>query len=456
MQGYRILVVEDDPKMRDGLRYILRKEGHGVDAVESGEEALRRIKSEDYDVIISDLKLPGLSGMDVLHAAKEFKRDQSFIVITAFGTIDSAVEAMRAGAEDYVTKPFNIDHIRLVVRKALEKRALAARNVLLESQLRKKYRFENIIGSSEAMVRVYRVIEQIKDSKATVLLRGETGSGKELVARAIHFNSVRAARPFIPVNCAALVENLAGSELFGHAKGAFTGAIRDKRGIFEMAEGGTIFLDEIGDMGPGLQQIFLRVLESGEIQPVGSAERKEVAVRVIAATNRDLEQMVSERTFREDLYYRIKVVEIHLPPLRERREDIGVLARHFLMKYAEENGKRIDNISEEALDLLEGYSWPGNVRELENVIERAVLLTNSQEIAPANLPPQFHEPFLVDPQGRMPDHSLEQVGRNHIIDVLRSTDGNRAKASSMLGINRTTLWRMMQRLKIEEQDFHRS
>lgn len=452
MQGYALLVVEDDPKMRDGLQYILRKEGHRVDAVESGEEALSRIKAGDYDLILSDLKLPGISGMDVLRAAKEYKPDLGFIVITAFGTIDSAVEAMKAGAEDYVTKPFNIDHIRLVVRKALEKITLAARNILLESQLRKKYRFENIIGNSEAMVRVYRVIEQIKDAKTTVLLRGETGSGKELVARAIHFNSVRAAQPFIPVNCAALTENLAGSELFGHAKGSFTGAIRDKRGIFEMAEGGTIFLDEIGDMGPGLQQVFLRVLESGEIQPVGSTERKKVAVRIVAATNRNLEQMVKADKFREDLYYRVKVMEIYLPPLRERREDIGILARYFLKKYAEENGKRIDVISAEALDLLEAYAWPGNVRELENVIERAVLLTDVREISPANLPPQFHDSLPLDPCNRIPDHSLEQIGRNHIIEVLRSTDGNRAKASSILGINRTTLWRMMQRLKIEEED----
>ena len=453
MQGYRILIVEDDPKMRDALQYIMRKEGYGVDAVGEGERALEKLKATDYELIISDLKLPGMDGMDVLRAAKKYKPYVGVIVITAYGTIDSAVVAMKSGAEDYITKPFNIDHIRLVVKKALEKRELSTRNALLESQLRRKYRFENIIGNSEAMIAVYRMIEQVKDSRTTVLLRGETGTGKELVARAIHFNSVRAANPFIPLNCAALSENLAGSELFGHVKGSFTGAFRDRRGIFEMAEGGTIFLDEIGDIGLGLQQVLLRVLEDGEIQPVGSTERKKVSVRIIAATNRNLEQLVREGKFREDLYYRINVVAVDLPPLRERREDIGVLARHFLHKYTVENGKQLRGISPEALALLEAAPWPGNVRELENVIERAVLLADDDEINPGHLPRHLQHPPPAEPGGSESDGSLEQVGRNHIIEVLRSTEGNKAKASAILGINRTTLWRMMQKLKIEDGEF---
>lgn len=453
MQGYRILIVEDDPKMRDALQYIMRKEGYGVDAVGEGERALEKLKATDYELIISDLKLPGMDGMDVLRAAKKYKPYVGVIVITAYGTIDSAVVAMKSGAEDYITKPFNIDHIRLVVKKALEKRELSTRNALLESQLRRKYRFENIIGNSEAMIAVYRMIEQVKDSRTTVLLRGETGTGKELVARAIHFNSVRADNPFIPLNCAALSENLAGSELFGHVKGSFTGAFRDRRGIFEMAEGGTIFLDEIGDIGLGLQQVLLRVLEDGEIQPVGSTERKKVSVRIIAATNRNLEQLVREGKFREDLYYRINVVAVDLPPLRERREDIGVLARHFLHKYTVENGKQLRGISPEALALLEAAPWPGNVRELENVIERAVLLADDDEINPGHLPRHLQHPPPAEPGGSESDGSLEQVGRNHIIEVLRSTEGNKAKASAILGINRTTLWRMMQKLKIEDGEF---
>ena len=453
MQGYRILIVEDDPKMRDALQYIMRKEGYGVDAVGEGESALEKLKATDYELIISDLKLPGMDGMDVLRAAKKYKPYVGVIVITAYGTIDSAVVAMKSGAEDYITKPFNIDHIRLVVKKALEKRELSTRNALLESQLRRKYRFENIIGNSEAMIAVYRMIEQVKDSRTTVLLRGETGTGKELVARAIHFNSVRADNPFIPLNCAALSENLAGSELFGHVKGSFTGAFRDRRGIFEMAEGGTIFLDEIGDIGLGLQQVLLRVLEDGEIQPVGSTERKKVSVRIIAATNRNLEQLVREGKFREDLYYRINVVAVDLPPLRERREDIGVLARHFLHKYTVESGKQLRGISPEALALLEAAPWPGNVRELENVIERAVLLADDDEINPGHLPRHLRHPPPAEPGGSESDGSLEQVGRNHIIEVLRSTEGNKAKASAILGINRTTLWRMMQKLKIEDGEF---
>lgn len=453
MQGYRILIVEDDPKMRDALQYIMRKEGYGVDAVGEGESALEKLKATDYELIISDLKLPGMDGMDVLRAAKKYKPYVGVIVITAYGTIDSAVVAMKSGAEDYITKPFNIDHIRLVVKKALEKRELSTRNALLESQLRRKYRFENIIGNSEAMIAVYRMIEQVKDSRTTVLLRGETGTGKELVARAIHFNSVRADNPFIPLNCAALSENLAGSELFGHVKGSFTGAFRDRRGIFEMAEGGTIFLDEIGDIGLGLQQVLLRVLEDGEIQPVGSTERKKVSVRIIAATNRNLEQLVREGKFREDLYYRINVVAVDLPPLRERREDIGVLARHFLHKYTVESGKQLRGISPEALALLEAAPWPGNVRELENVIERAVLLADDDEINPGHLPRHLQHPPPAEPGGSESDGSLEQVGRNHIIEVLRSTEGNKAKASAILGINRTTLWRMMQKLKIEDGEF---
>ncbi len=453
MQAYRILIVEDDANMREALQYVLQKEGHRVDAAESGEGALGSMKDTEYALVITDLKLPGMDGMDVLRAIKQYRPEVVVIVLTAYGTIDSAVVAMKAGAEDYITKPFNIDHIRLVVKKALEKRELSHRTVLLESQLRKKYRFENIIGNSEAMIKVYKIIERIKDSKATVLLRGETGSGKELVARAIHFNSVRSAHPFVPVNCAALGENLAGSELFGHVKGSFTGAFRDKRGIFEVAEGGTIFLDEIGNIGLGLQQVFLRVLEAGELQPVGSVERKKVSVRIVAATNKNLEQMVKDNAFREDLYYRISVVVVDLPSLRERKEDIGVLARHFLEKYARENSRRVPAISADALHLLEAYGWPGNVRELENVMERAVLLTEGEVVLPESLPPHMQDLLQRKNDGVSPDLSLERVGRNHIVSVLKAAEGNRAKASQMLGINRTTLWRMMQRLDIADKEF---
>lgn len=452
MAGFRILIVEDDQKMKDGLRHIMLKEGYLVDAVNSGEAALKKIKAVEYDLIISDLKLPGIDGMEVLRAIKQYDKNTFFIMITAYGTVDNAVSAMKEGAENYILKPFDMEEIRLVVRKTIEKRELLIQNVHLQSQLQKKYKFENIIGTSEAMMTVFKHINSVKDSKSTVLIRGETGTGKELVARAIHFNSIRASKPYLTVNCAALNENLLTSELFGHVKGSFTGAIKDKKGIFQVTEGGTIFLDEIENIGPGLQQTFLRVLEDGEIQPVGSFERKKVSVRIIAATKKNLAQMVRENRFREDLYYRLNVVTIDLPPLRKRREDIGILTWHFLKKYSEENNKDISGISPEALRLLESHNWPGNVRELENVIERATLFETSHEITSESLPPLLHKLKKTTTHGddfAEDIKSLEQLSKKHILEVLGMTAGNKAKAAKLLGINRTTLWRMMNRLEMD-------
>jgi len=455
MNGYKILVVEDDKKMRDGLFYVMTKEGYEVDAVDSGEAALGRIKNHAYDLVISDMKLPGIDGMEVLKAVKNYDKDISIIIITAYGSVSAAVSSMKEGADDYVLKPFDMEELKFVVRKVFEKRELVTKNLLLQSQLEKKYKFDNIIGSSESIVKVFKLINQINNSKTTVLIQGETGTGKELVAKAIHFNSIRASKPFLPVNCAALNENLLASELFGHVKGAFTGAVKDKRGIFEVAEGGTVFLDEIGDIDTGMQQVLLRVLEDGEIQPVGSTERRKTSVRIIAATNKDLEQMIKEERFREDLYFRLNVITIKMPSLRERKEDIGILARHFLKIYSNENNKNITSISPEVLYLLEEYIWPGNVRELENVIERATLLETTNEITPESLPPSIMDFF--QPKGGAACGSddvvtLEQVGRCHILDILKASGGNKAKAAEMLGINRTTLWRMMKRLNIAIDD----
>ncbi len=359
---------------------------------------------------------------------------------------------MKEGADDYVLKPFDMEELKFVVRKVFEKRELVTKNALLQSQLEKKYKFDSIIGSSEGIISVFKLINQVCNSKTTILVRGETGTGKELVAKAVHFNSLRASKPFLPVNCAALNENLLASELFGHVKGAFTGAVKDKRGIFEVAEGGTVFLDEIGDIDSGMQQVLLRVLEDGEIQPVGSTERRKISVRIIAATNKDLEHMIKEGSFREDLYYRLNVVTINMPPLRERKEDIGILARHFLKIYSRENNKNITSISSEALLFLEEYSWPGNVRELENVIERATLLEAQNEITAESLPPSVMNLSLKHGGGEDSDEvvTLEQVGRSHVLDILKTTGGNKAKASEILGINRSTLWRMMKRLDIKD------
>lgn len=453
MSAYRILIVEDDKKMRDGLQYVMKKEGYFTDVSASGEEAFRCLKTSSYDLIISDMKLPGIEGLDVLRAVKNFDKNIGFIIITAYGTVTTAVESMKEGADDYVLKPFDMEELKFVVKKVFEKRELLTKNILLQSQLEKKYRFENIIGTSEGLIKVFKLIKQVANSKTIILVRGETGTGKELVAKAIHFNSQRASQAFLPVNCAALNENLLSSELFGHVKGAFTGAVKDKRGVFEVAEGGTVFLDEIGDIDAGMQQVLLRFLEDGEIQPVGSTDRKKVSVRIIAATNKDLEKMIKEGSFREDLYYRLNVISINMPPLRERKEDIGVLAQHFLKIYSSENGKDITSISQEALRYLEEYSWPGNVRELENVIERATLLETASEITTESLPPQILEyPFKKDGEDGTDDfRTLEQVGRNHVIEILRLSDGNKAKAAEMLGISRTTLWRMMKRLDIKDE-----
>ncbi|MBU1344367.1 MAG: sigma-54 dependent transcriptional regulator [Proteobacteria bacterium] len=450
MKAYKILIVEDDQKMNQGLVYVISKEGYATESVDSGEKALEKIKNTQFDLIISDLKLPGIDGMELLKAAKRYDADILFIMITAYGTVDTAVSAMKQGAEDYILKPFDMEELRLVVKKTMEKRELFLNNIRLQQQLKKKYTFENIIGTSETMMAVFKTINHVKDSKATVLIRGETGTGKELVARALHFNSDKAAKPYLPVNCAALNENLLASELFGHVKGAFTGAVSDKRGLFEAADGGTIFLDEIGDIGPGLQQTFLRALENGEVQPVGSFERKKVLVRIIAATNKDLEAMVEKGGFRKDLYYRLNVVIIDLPPLRDRKGDIGILAYHFLKQYSVQNNKSINRISQEVLRLLENYHWPGNVRELENIIERATLFEVSGEITKDSLPSALTKPpFVSDAKSGSKDiKSLEQLSKNHILNVLEMTNQNKTQASKLLGIDRSTLWRIMNRLEM--------
>ncbi len=451
MNPASVLIVEDDTKLRHALKEIMTREGYAVDATESGDTAVSMIKDTVYDLVITDLKLPGIDGMDVLRSVQRLARDTSVIIVTAYATVDTAVEAMKEGAEDYIAKPFNLDEIRLVVRKVLDKKALVDDNRFLRNQLKKKYSFGNLVGNSEAMVEVYKTIEKIKDSRATILLLGETGTGKELVARAIHFNSVRSEKPFLPVNCAALAETLLESELFGYVKGAFTGAVRDKQGVFEVAHGGTVFLDEIGDISPRLQQILLRVLENGEIQPVGSTTRRKVDVRVVAATNKELEDMVKQGTFRADLYYRLNVISLELPPLRMRKEDIATLAGHFLRKYATENEKTINDMSRDALRLLERYHWPGNVRELENVVERATLLETSREITPESLPENIRNAPQAPPVNPDEDlQTLEEVGRTYIETVLKKTGGNKARASEILGINRTSLWRMIQRLKIAQ------
>ncbi|MEX1297887.1 MAG: sigma-54 dependent transcriptional regulator [Desulfotignum sp.] len=447
MVPFNILIVEDDVNLNRGLVHVIKKMGYDVCSTESGEQALKYIKQQSFDLVISDLKLPGIDGKQVLKAAKQYDDGIMFIMITAYGTVDTAVSAMKEGAEDYILKPFDMEEFKVVVKKTLEKKSLLMDNTQVRPQLKQTSAFDNIIGNSPGMSEIFKTIHQVKDSKSTVLIRGETGTGKELVARAIHYNGDRAAKPYVPVNCAAINENLMSSELFGHVKGAFTGAVSDKQGVFEAADGGTLFLDEIGDIGKGLQQTLLRAIERGEIQPVGSFKRRIVQVRIIAATNRNLEDMVEKGTFREDLYYRLNVVTISLPPLRERVDDIALLADHFLKRYADQNNKRIDHISPDALKLMEKYNWPGNVRELENIIERATLFETSPVLSVGSLPSIFRHSVSRTPRRNI--NSLDQMNRTHIEEVLESTGGNKTEASKILGINRSTLYRIMKRFKIQ-------
>lgn len=384
-----ILVADDEPNIRRVLEAVFTKEGYTVLTAENGKKALDIVSVEpNIDVLLSDLIMPDMNGVELLEAVREINPAMSVLMITAHGTIKSAVDAMRLGAFDYITKPFEMDEIKVVVKHALERRNLINENQDLRQQLKTRYKFDNIVGSSSCMQEVFKMVERAADSRASVLIRGESGTGKELIARALHYNSSRAARPFVPVVCIALSEQLLESELFGHEKGSFTGAVGQKAGRFEMAHKGTLFLDEIGDIPGNVQMKLLRVLQEREFERVGGLKTIKVDVRVVTATNQDLEKAVKEGTFREDLFYRLQVVQINLPPLRERKEDIPALVEHFIGKYAKDNGSSIKYAGPEALDMMTRYNWPGNVRQLENTIERAVVLADpdAQLITPEMLP----------------------------------------------------------------------
>lgn len=386
-----ILVADDEPNIRRVLEAMFTKDGYTVLTAENGKKAIDIAGSNTIDILISDLIMPDMTGVEVLRAVKDIQPHCAALMITAYGTIKTAVEAMRLGAFNYIAKPFEMDEVRLMVKQALENRILLEENVYLKQQLRTNYRFDNIVGSSGKMQEVFKVVERAADSRATVLIRGESGTGKELIARALHFNSARANKQFVAVSCAALTETLLESELFGHEKGAFTGAAGQKAGRFELANHGTLFLDEIGEIPLSIQVKLLRVLQEREFERVGGTKSIKVDVRLVAATNRDLEQAVAEREFREDLYYRLQVIQIFVPPLRDRKEDIPSLADHFLQKYCRENGRKIKAVSDDALELLSAYSFPGNVRELENIVERAVVLADrtcqqiTADLLPMNL-----------------------------------------------------------------------
>jgi two-component system, NtrC family, response regulator PilR len=443
----RVLVVDDERSMRELLSIVLKRDGHEVLSAEDGGRAIDLLKKQRVDVLITDIRMPQMSGVDVLREAKKIDPDIISIVMTAFASTDTAVEALRLGAADYVHKsPSAANELRLRVRKELERKNLQRENVLLKRALGSAHTFANIIGRSDVMLAVFQLVETIAPTGSTALVTGESGTGKELIARAIHFNSLRKDRPFVALNCGALSETLLDSELFGHMRGAFTGADTNKKGLIEVAEKGTVFLDEIGEMSPLVQVKLLRVLQERKYRRLGGTEEVEADIRVIAATNRDLAKMVSDGTFREDLFYRINVIPIRLPALRERVEDIPLLAEHFVGRFASQMGKTVTGISGAALACLKAYAWPGNIRELENAMERAVALERTPSILVDSLPEQLRGgtsgvPATAAAAESFPDNGfdLEQhvqhLEREYIAEALRRAGGVKVKAAELLGMS---------------------
>jgi len=432
----KILVVDDEAIIRDSLRDWLSDAGYQVFTAENGHQALEIMEKERLGIVIADLVMPGMDGIELMKTAKEINPNIEVIIITAYGSIATAIAAMKEGAYDYIEKPFCPERAELLVKKLVEHQGLIEENISLHQKLEERYRFENIIAKSPKMQQVIEVIKIVARSNATVLIIGDSGTGKELVARAIHSQSHRHGKPFIAVSCAALPESLLESELFGHEKGSFTGAYAQKKGKFEIANRGSLFLDEIGEMSANIQVHLLRVLEEKEFTRVGGNELIKVDVRVISATNKELKKAVASGQFREDLYYRLNVVTIELPPLRERKEDIPLLAQHFLRKFALENQKEFTGFSPEATDFLLKYEWPGNVRELENAIERAVILAKNPYIEVTDLPQEN----LLLARSASPGKGLKEVEKNHVLDILTQTGGNYSEAARILGISRMTLY----------------
>jgi two-component system response regulator AtoC len=436
MKKVKILVVDDEAIVRESLQDWLTDAGYQVLTAENGPKALEVIEKEKPGIMIADLVMPGMDGIELMKKAKALQPGLEVVIITAYASIPTAINAMKEGAYDYIEKPFCPERAELLVKKLAEHQELVEENLSLRQKLEDHYRFENIITKSPKMQRVIEVIKVVAKSNATVLITGESGTGKELVARAIHSQSNRHSKPFIAVSCAALPESLLESELFGHEKGSFTGAYAQKKGKFEFAEGGTLFLDEIGEMSANIQVHLLRVLEEKEFTRVGGNEPIKVDVRVISATNKDLRKAIEKQEFREDLYYRLNVVNIELPPLRERKEDIPLLAEHFLSKFASENRKEVSGFSPEAMEFLLYYDWPGNIRELENAIERAVILAKDSIIVIDDLPQES----LMLAYPNTPKKSIKEVEKEHILNILRETGDNYSEAARILGVSRMTLY----------------
>jgi two-component system response regulator PilR (NtrC family) len=454
----RILVVDDERSMQEFLEIFFRSEGYEVATAEDRETALLHLEGNEFDVVVTDIQMPGGSGLELLHAVRESSPETVVIMMTAFASTETAIAAIKEGAYDYITKPFKVEEMRIVVEKALEKKLLSSENRRLRSELRSRERDRAIIGTSPAMQRVFDIITQVADTKANVLLSGESGTGKEMVARAIHSGGERRSHPFVAVNCAAIPENLLESELFGHVKGSFTGAVQNKVGLFESADGGTLFLDEVGELPPPLQVKLLRVIQDKSIRRVGGTTDHRVDVRIITATNRRLGEEIAAGRFREDLYYRLNVIEIPMPPLRERRDDIPLLVAHFVEKYARELDKQVDGVTDEAISRLMEYPFPGNVRELENIVERAVALTRSRTIDRDALPPSVLNPVAtlpaprISPEGVNLEELMAEYERGLLLEALGPAGGVKKRAAQLLGISFRSFRYRMEKLGLDDRD----
>jgi two-component system response regulator PilR (NtrC family) len=441
----RILVVDDEESIREFLEIMLKKEGYEVSCVEDGQKALDFLKKKSVDMVISDLQMPNVTGIELLKQVKDQYPDMLFMMITAFGTTETAVEAMKLGAYDYITKPFKIDEVRINIANALRSQNLEVENRTLKKELKQEYSFQSLVGNSEPMHRIFEMIKRVSQTPTNILVTGESGTGKEMIAKAIHYNGPLKDKPFVTVNCGAIPESLMESEMFGHKKGSFTGAVADKSGLFEVADGGSLFLDEVGELPVTIQVKMLRAIQERVIRRVGGTDDVKVDVRIIAATNRNLSDMVDKGDFRQDLFYRLNVINIESPPLRDRREDIPSLASHFLRKYNDRLGKTVNGISDEAMDKLKKYDYPGNVRELENVIERTVALEGGSTILPESLPPfvntaqgrklaSSHEIEITE-EGVDLDRVIGQIEKELLVKAIHMSDGVKKRAAKLLQIS---------------------
>jgi DNA-binding NtrC family response regulator len=445
----KILVIDDERDICRALEFLLSREGYKVVTSNSGREALKKIESDDFDLVISDLKMEDIDGLQVLEKALAMNSSLIVIIMTAFASVESAVEAMKKGASDYIVKPFINEDVKMTVRRLLEHKKVLMENLVLRQQLSQQFGSREFVGVSPQIERVFDVLSKVIPTRSNILILGESGTGKGLIAEVVHSNSQRKDKPFISINCSAIPESLLESELFGYRKGAFTGAASDKKGLITMADQGTLFLDEIGDMPLGLQAKILKVLETGEIHPLGDTKTMFVDVRLIAATNKVLEEQIKKGLFREDLYYRLNVIEVKIPPLRERKEDITVLAQHFIEKYSKENNKKVTGITDEALAVFNSYSWPGNIRELRNVVERAVVLSGSSTIGLAELPDKIKTQDISTGMQTLKD-KLDYCEEKIVKEALQANDWRKEETALQLGVDLATLYRKIKKLGIAE------